>query len=159
MNSTSINELTRTMTDLFLVPNFYLKKHFDQCKDWSDDKWDAFKYYVENCNSDWLHNEVEECLDCFLDCCEADLEKCFPEDAQENITTEQNHTETQDNFTRIFLVPQVYRKSHFDRCQDWSDAKWDFFKQYVSDCVCAEDFVRRGIAEMMETYEDSEEEN
>ena len=62
-----------------LVPNFYLREHIGQCEDWSDEKWDAFKAYVDTnvCQNDWVRDGVSECIEYFED------EYDEPEEAEE----------------------------------------------------------------------------
>ena len=44
----------------YLVPNFYSKEHFERTKEWSDDKWDDFKRFVDN--SDSIYEIVKDDL-------------------------------------------------------------------------------------------------
>ena len=50
------------------------------------------------------------------------------------------------------LVPNFYEKEHFDEMADWTDSKFQRFKDYVVKAVCFEDFVRTGVEECLDGF-------
>jgi hypothetical protein len=86
-------------------------------------------------------NKIEMKFDSILDCINKQ---------QTSIKTKMSDTTSQ--FLKEYLVPNFYTKEDFDEMEDWSDERFEKFKQFMSKLLCAHDPFREIVIEYMEEF-------
>lgn len=60
----------------------------------------------------------------------------------------------EDEMRKAYILPNYYVKEHFDEMEDWSDEKFEQFKEFMSRQVCNHDPFREIVSEYIEQFND-----
>ena len=62
----------------------------------------------------------------------------------------------QNLFLESYFVPNFYIKEHFEEMKDWSDEKFDKFKEFMVMEVCCYDPFKELVGKYIDTFEEHE---